>query len=128
MMKTPRAARAGFTLIEVVIALVILGLVVLAMSSSAGTLIRAASDDRRDTQAAASADERITKARQWPDYASLDTLDRVEANTPQAGWTRTTDVTHVTGSGNTDYKRITVTVSGNGLAHPVTRTITLAAP
>jgi hypothetical protein len=34
----------------------------------------------------------------------------------------------VTGSGNTDYKRITVTVSGNGLAHPVTRTITLAAP
>jgi prepilin-type N-terminal cleavage/methylation domain-containing protein len=127
MTSTPRASRAGFTLIEVVIALVILGLVVLAMSSSAGTLIRAAGNDRRDTQAAASADERITKARQWPDYSSLDSLDRVEANTPQAGWTRTTDVTHVT-AGSTDFKRITVTVSGADLAQPVTRTITLAAP
>ena len=127
MTSTPRAPRAGFTLIEVVIALVILGLVVLAMSSSAGTLIRAAGNDRRDTQAAASADERITKARQWPDYSSLDSLDRVEANTPQTGWTRTTDVTHVT-AGSTDFKRITVTVSGADLAQPVTRTITLAAP
>jgi hypothetical protein len=31
-------------------------------------------------------------------------------------------------AGSTDFKRITVTVSGADLAQPVTRTITLAAP
>lgn len=124
-----RHSRSGFTMIEVVIALAILAVVVLGLSGSAGTLIKAAGADRRDTQASAAVTARITKVRQWPDYASLDSFARVETDVPLPGWSRTTTVTLVGGTGKTnDYKRVTVTVAGPGLSQPVTRTITQAAP
>jgi prepilin-type N-terminal cleavage/methylation domain-containing protein len=125
----PHRDERGFTLIEVAIALAILAVVILGLTSSSATLIRTASSDRRVTQASASADARIAVIQQWPEYAELDSFAGVEAGVPLAGWSRTTTVTHVGGTGKeNDYRRVTVSVSGQGLTQPVERSITVAAP
>ena len=119
----------GFTLMEVMIALVVLSIVVLGFSSTSATLIRSASMDRNMGQASASVEGRLALIRQWPDYASLDTFARNEVDVPQEGWNRRTQVQRIGGpTQSNDFKRITVTVAGNGLTEPVSRTITVAAP
>jgi len=124
-----RRAR-GFTLVEVAIAVAILGIVALGLMSASGRLTRSVTDDRARTVAAASVDERIALVRAWPTYATLEaTYAGTEANTPQAGMTRTTTIVRTGGVNQAnDYKRITVQVSGTGLATPVRRTVTVAAP
>jgi type II secretion system protein I len=124
------AGRGGFTLIEVMLAIAILGLAVLGLMSTTGRMIRTVSDDRVRTLAAAAADARVAMVRQWPTYATIDSaFETTEAATPEAGWTRATQVDRVGGpTDDEDYKRVTVTVTGPGLAQPVNRSISLAAP
>lgn len=124
-----RAAAAGFTLIEVMMALVMLGIVVLGATAASAGLIRAAGTDRRTGQAGAAVEARITLLRQWPDYAALESFAGTEPDMPIPGWQRTTTVARTGGAGQpNDFKRITVTVEGNGLPAPVARSITVAAP
>jgi type II secretion system protein I len=124
-----RHAESGFTLIEVLIALVMLALLSMALMSNSAKMIRSVTDDRARTIATASADERIARARVWPNYATLDNLAGTESNTPQTAWTRTTTVVRTGGSGQAnDYKRVTVVVNGPGLPAAISRTITVAAP
>jgi type II secretion system protein I len=122
--------RSGFTLVEVMLAISILGLAVLGLMSATGRMIRSVTDDRSRTLASAAADARIALVRQWPTYATIDSaFESVEASTPEAGWTRTTVVERIGGPvDEEDYKRVTVTVTGPGLAAPVNRSISLAAP
>lgn len=122
--------RKGFTLVEVAIALVLLAIVTMGLMSQSARMVRGVTDDRARTTAAAAADARIALVRQWPTYASLDSAYAgAEANTPRAGWTRTTQITRIGGLGQpNDFKRVTVTVTGPGLPAPVARTITVAAP
>jgi len=124
-----RSARGGFTLIEVAIAVTILGIVALGLMSASARLTRSVTDDRVRTIAIASADAQIALVRTWPTYGSLEaTFAGTASNTPLPGLARVTTIVRTGGVGQTnDYKRVTVVISGTGLATPITRTITIAA-
>lgn len=125
-----RNRRSGFTLVEVMIAVVILGIATVSLMSATARMIRGVTDDRSTTQAAASAEARIAMIRQWPTYASIEsTFVATESNLPLPGWTRTTAVVRTGGpTASNDFKRVTVTITGPSLRAPVSRTITIAAP
>jgi prepilin-type N-terminal cleavage/methylation domain-containing protein len=120
---------AGFTLLEVLIALLMLAVVLTMLS---GSTMRAAVNQTRTTasiEAAAAADAVIARARLWPDYSTLNSFAGTAANTPRAGMTRLTTVQRVGGAGQTrDFTRITVRISSAELAAPVERTISIASP
>jgi len=128
-MHTPAADRRGFTLIEVVIALVILASVTLVMASTATRYLSAAVRNREKMQASATAEAQMALVRSFPVYDSLRVkFDSTKTDTPFTGWTRTTRVVR-TGTGTAaDLTRVTVTVTGPGLTAPITRTLTIAAP
>lgn len=124
-----KRSERGFTLIEVMIAMVILTIAALSLMRMTAKMIRSVTDDRVRTLASASVDARIADVRSWPTYSTLDgKYAGTETNTPTAGLSRVTSIVRTGGLGQTnDYKRITVTVSGTGLSSSVTRTITMAA-
>ena len=62
----PRVTDAGFTLIEVLLALVMLSVVVLGSTATSAGLIRAAGTDRRASQAGAAVDARIVSSGSGP--------------------------------------------------------------
>lgn len=123
--------RHGFTLIEVMIALVLLSVVLLGLASATTQFLRVVTTSDRTSAAIQLASDRIAWAQLYPDYATLDSaLTAVETGFPSLpGITRTTTVAHVGGPGqSTDFKRVTVTVAGRGLLAPLERTVTVAAP
>ncbi len=122
--------RNGFTLIEVLIAVVILGIAALSLMRVTARMIRSVTDDRTRTLASASADARIARIRAWPTYSTLEaTFAGTESNTPVSGLSRVTTIVRTGGIGQpNDYKKVTVTVSGTQLTSNVTRTVTLAPP
>jgi prepilin-type N-terminal cleavage/methylation domain-containing protein len=128
-MRAPVAAGRGFTLVEVLIALAILGGTVLLMAPGAAKFPSTIAASQRRIQAAAAADAEIALIRVYPLYDSLQArFDSTRSNTPFPGWTRATDVVR-TGAGTTgDITRVTVTVTGPGLPVPIKRTATVAAP
>jgi prepilin-type N-terminal cleavage/methylation domain-containing protein len=124
-------ARRGFTLVEVMVALVILSVVLVGMASMTGSLLRNTTTSDRVAAAIQLAEHRIEQVQLEPSYARLDSLYAgVESNFPEfPGFTRTTTVVRYGGSGQPyDYRKVTVTVSGPGLPAPVSRTVTVAAP
>jgi prepilin-type N-terminal cleavage/methylation domain-containing protein len=120
---------SGFTLVEMMIALVILAGVALAVGGSTGQLVRAGADDRIAGQAAAAAEAQLGLVLVWPEYATIDSaFAGTVANTPFTGASRTTTVVRTGGTGQAnDYKKITVTVTAPGLSVPVSRSLTIAA-
>lgn len=123
-------SQAGFTLIEVLLAVAMLATLTLALMSNSAKMIRGVTDDRTRTLAATSADERIARIRVWPNYTTIEaTFVATESNTPLPGWTRTTTVVRTGSSGGVnDYKRATVVVTGPGLPVPISRSVAMAAP
>jgi prepilin-type N-terminal cleavage/methylation domain-containing protein len=122
--------RDGFTLIEVMIALVILAGVVLAMGMSTTTMSRSVRDSDIRNRAQAVADMQIGRARAWPTYATLDQLRDSRFNGTADGLITTTAVALDTTSGM-NMTTVTVEVSAvvsSNLPSPVRRTITIAAP
>lgn len=123
--------RRGFTLIEIMIALVILALVVLGMATSTGRFIRVVAESDIQVAAIQLADDRIQTVLMDPNYGGLDTAYAgTEASFPSLdGFVRTTTITLVGGIGQpTNHKRVVVTVTGPGLSNPVKRSATVAAP
>lgn len=121
----------GFTLIEIMIALVILTVVVLGLATATAQVVHVVTLSDRNAAAIQLADGRIEEVQMSPDYNSLDTLFAgTESSFPGlAGYVRETKIVRVGGLGQTqDYKKITVTVTGPGVSDPVSRTITVAAP
>jgi type II secretion system protein I len=127
-MKRPDST-AGFTLVEVLIALAMLSVVLLAAAASTTKYLGVITRNRIRIQAAAVADAQIAKVRVSPAYDSLTVrFDSSRSNVPFAGYTRSTRVVR-TGAGTTnDVTKIRVTVSGPELSSPVVRYATLAAP
>lgn len=125
----PRSGRSGFTLIEVAIAVAVLGVVALGLMSATARLTRRVTDDRVRTIATSSADAQIALVRSWPVYGTLEaTYAGTANNTPLPGLTRVTTIVRTGGVGQTnDFKRVTVRISGTGLATPISRTVTVAA-
>lgn len=128
-MRRVRANRDGFTLVEVMIAIFILGSIVLTMAASASRYLSVATKQRQRVQASAAAEGQIALVRVSPTYDSLTIrFDSTKSNTPASGYTRVTSVVR-TGTGTTsDITKVTVTITGPLLATPVKRSITIAAP
>ena len=124
-----RSSTEGFTLVEVMIALAMLSVVLLAAAASTTKYLGVITRNRIRIQAAALADAQIAKVRVSPAYDSLTVrFDSTRSNVPFPGYTRSTRVIR-TGAGTTnDLTRIRVTVSGPELSSPVIRYATIAAP
>lgn len=123
--------RGGFTMVEVIVALVILSVAVLGLAGSATQLTTSAANAEVRAQATYAAQDRIGLIEMDGRYALLDSLyEGVESDIPASGFTRTTTVEHVstTSPDTLDYRVVTVAVAGPGLTAPVERTLMVAAP
>ena len=123
--------RRGFTLIEVMIALTILLVVIMLLASSTGRTVNIAATASAQETALQLAMDRVEQIRGDPRYNALEATYTATENVFPGlpGYVRTTRIVHVGGVGQAnDYKKITVTVTGPGLAAPVARTMTVAAP
>lgn len=122
--------RRGFTLIETMIAMVILSGVVLSISVGTTRLSRAVGDANVRSRAFARADMIVALARTWPNWNTLEALSGTAYNTERDGFVSTTVVTADTTRGQR-IKRLQVTVRAvpaELMPLPVRRSIAIAAP
>ena len=128
------ADKRGFSLVEMMIAIVILTVAILGIAASAGRLSGAAGEAEVKAIAVQSVEDRINFVRLDPIYDSLtarySTTESVVVGLP--GVSRQTAVTRyqVTQSNGKilDYTTVTVTVSGGVLHNPVVREVIVGAP
>ena len=125
--------RDGFTIVEILLALLLLSFVVLGFQAATGEIIHYAAQSDRQLVAVQLVEDRLALIRLDPDYEALEPRYESTESTIHgfAGLTRSTVIsrTMVTeATGVLDYTRITVTVDGNGLREPVARTVVVAAP
>ncbi len=126
-------ARNGFTLVEVLLALVLLGFTVMGFQAATGEIIHYAVQSDREAVALQLVEDRLDLIRLDPTYPGLDTrYEHAGVALPDyPGLTRKTQIVriyHEETTGVLDFTTITVTVSGASLREPVTRTIVVAAP
>lgn len=130
MAPAPGTPRRGFTLIEVMIALVILGGVVLTMALGTTKFSASIRDSDVKNRAQSVADMQIGRARAWPTYSTLSQLSTARFNPAEDGLSSVTTVVPDT-TGGQSITRVTVTVSAAvtaSLPVPVKRSIIIAAP
>ncbi|MCI0435840.1 MAG: prepilin-type N-terminal cleavage/methylation domain-containing protein [Gemmatimonadetes bacterium] len=127
------ASRDGFSLIEVIVALVLLAIVVLGIQGMTSSMITATTKSNADVLAMQLAEDRIDLIRMDPQYNTIAArytgVDSAIAGWP--GYRRTTVVTQRRDSsalGIIDWLKITVTVNGPGIKVPVSRTVTIGSP
>lgn len=138
-MQATRRDEAGFTLIELMLSVFVLMVVLVSVPLAATKLTLAVSTYRARNEAGAIADAWIARCRAEPNYVAIDSSSvagkcaGTVTNLGSFKFTRTTTVTgdaSLSGMADSlnDYKRVTVVVSGGGLASNVSRTITVAKP
>ena len=123
----------GVTLIEVIIAMVILTVVLLAMGSFAVNFTRGVRQSDARTIAVNLADQRLSEIRSSPNYSALETTYNATEATISGftGYARTTQIVRTGGPRPTytnDYKTVTVSVKMPGTTTPLKKTIVVAAP
>jgi prepilin-type N-terminal cleavage/methylation domain-containing protein len=126
----PTPARRGFTLIEVMLAMVILAGVVLVMGMGTSTFSRSVRDSDIRSRAQSVADLLIGRARVWPTYNSLSTLTTARFNPTADGIASTTTVAVDSSSGRS-ITTVTVQVRAvqtSLMPTPIVRSISIAAP
>ncbi len=121
------------TLIEVIVAMVILTTVLLGMATFAVNFTRSVARADVRTVAVNLASQRISEVRSSPNYSGMETnYNGTEATIPGfTGYARRTIIVRTGGPKPTftnDYKTITVEVTAPGLAAPVAKTVIVAAP
>jgi prepilin-type N-terminal cleavage/methylation domain-containing protein len=117
--------RAGFTLVEVIVAAVILTAALLAMAGFSVRYQQVDSSARIVNRAQQAANSRLELVRTAQPYSAIDTMATTESTIPNfPGYTRVTAVTRMGGSptDTVDYKIITVTVTTPGVARTVKKT------
>ena len=125
--------RRGFSLVEVVVALVILAVAIMGAQTMTATMINTVSTANIENSAAQLVEDRIDRIRTDPAYDSL-TTKYVATESAMPGWSTLQRVTQLTrtrdstAAGITDFYTVTVTVSGQGLRGPVRRTIVVGSP
>lgn len=126
-------ARGGFTIVEVLLALLLLAFMVMGFQAATGEIIHYAAQSDRQAVAVQLVEDRLDLIRLDPQYAALEgryeTAPIDLADFP--GLTRSTDIVHTyqeQATGVLDFLTITVTVAGAGLRDPVARTIVIGAP
>jgi prepilin-type N-terminal cleavage/methylation domain-containing protein len=135
--RDPGAARArrGMTLVEVVVAIIILAGVLLVLGGFSAKFAQANSQAHLVITANEIAAQRLDEVRTQPTYASIDLLATPAAapDTAQRDNTtfyRSTRVRRVGGTAPTDsvdYKLLTVIVTHPSMTKPVTKTTAIAA-
>jgi type IV pilus modification protein PilV len=120
--------RRGFTLIEIMIALVILAVAILGMATAIARFIHVVSLANSRAAATQLAQQRIEQVLMDPNYAAIDTAyGKTETSFPgMAGYVRMTTVEWVNDS--LDYKRVTVRVIPPTGVDTVKRSVLVAAP
>ena len=127
-------ARDGFTFVEVMVAIVLIGTVVLSLSAATTGMIHASTESGRNTVLMSLVQERLGQVAADPDYDRLaTTYQGVETGELQGvRYRRTTLVEHVRDEQEDkrmiDYKRVTVTVEEVSGGREMTRSITVGAP
>lgn len=121
-------ARDGLTLIEVLVALVLLSGVAMGMSSYAAKFIRGTADASIRSTAGDLVSDRLEQIKGYGRYGTLEsTYNGTESSMPgYANFTRRTDIVRVNTTTN-DYKTITVTVTHPGLRTAVKKTTVISA-
>jgi len=127
------AGERGVTLIEVIIAMVILTVVLLGMGSFAVRFTRTVQQSDARTIAVALASQRISEVRSSPNYSGLEAaFNGTEATIAGfTGYARTTQIVLTGGprpTNNQNYKTVTVSVVAPGLPNPIRKTVIVAAP
>jgi prepilin-type N-terminal cleavage/methylation domain-containing protein len=125
-----RRTRDGFTLIETMVALVIISVIALGVNLGTAKFTRTIADSNLRTRAQALADAQIALVRSWPTYTTLANLSGPTYNQGVTGLTRETVVARDT-TGGRNVARVTVTVRSvvtGALTPNVVRTISVAAP
>lgn len=125
--------RDGFTMAEVVLALVLLSFMVMGFQAATGEIIHYATQSDRKSVAVQLVQSQLDLIRLDDRYSTLASRysETATAFPDFPGLTRTTLIrrTLVTQeTGVLDYLTVTVTVEGRGLREPVSRTIVVAAP
>lgn len=128
-------ARRGLSLVEVIVALAILGGVLLALGMFSARLAQATSSSRVRVTATQLVAERIEQVKSAPRYAAIESLYvATESNVPSPDsvgkYSRRTWVTRVGGAltDTIDYKIVTVQVSEANLKGGPVRKTTVIAP
>lgn len=124
--------RNGFSLLEVIVALMLLGTTVMGMQLVTVTMLRNQRTAHARLTAAQLADDRMDRVRLEPDYAALPGYALVEDTvTGFPLYRRQTEVRtrrDSTARGIVDYREVTVRVSGRALPVPVVRSLIIGAP
>ena len=125
-------ARAGFTLVEVIIALMIFMVGVLGLGATGASMIRSAIDLETREMATQALSDRVTAVTMDPRYEQLDSLYSGTEVAVLDRFTRQTTVvrtqTVVTGGSTLDYQTIQIVVFGGSLPGPLSRSVVVAAP
>lgn len=122
--------RRGFTLVEVIVASVILSTALLAMAGFTVRYQQSESKVRTFTKAQQLANARLEVVRTAIPFASLDTMMATESAIPgYAGYRRVTRVTHTGGAttDTVDYRTVTVRVFTPGNRQSIAKTSIVAA-
>jgi len=125
--------RRGFTLVEIIVALLLLSVAVLGMGASSGALVRRALEAELESLARQAVEDRLSLVALEPVYSQIDDYAGTESGIAGLeGTSRVTDVEHIRqdGSGGRmiDYREIKVTVSGGAVRRPVSGSVTVGAP
>jgi prepilin-type N-terminal cleavage/methylation domain-containing protein len=123
-------ARAGMTMLEVVIAMSILGGALLSMAAFTGRLAHTTGTSRLQTTANQLVSDRIETVKGAPRYTAIESL-YVKTESSLSGYprfTRRTMVVHIGGAvkDSVDYKTITVEVTHPLLTNPVRKTTVIS--
>lgn len=132
-MTVASANRDGFTIVEVLLALLLLTFVVMGFQAATGEVIRYAGHSDQQSAAVQLADARLDLIRLDPQYEQIeDRYHGVEEDVGGAkGFVRTTRIKRTRvrkETGELDFLTITVEVEGASLQEPVARTIVIGAP
>jgi prepilin-type N-terminal cleavage/methylation domain-containing protein len=124
--------KRGFTLIEILIAMVILTIVSVGLGKFVATFLHTVGTSTAKTVATAVAQEQLELIRADPSYTTLVATYNGQTTVGFPGYasmTRTTRVVRTTGATpRRDYTKVTVAVSEPTMGTPVNVTIVVAAP
>jgi Tfp pilus assembly protein PilV len=132
-MTTRARPRAGFTLVETVVPLMILGAALLAMAMFVARMANTTTYSRLLGTANELAADRLETVKSAPSYSSIDSLyagtEPTIAGATYKGFSRQTLVRHVGGqpTDSVDYRIVTVIVTNPALPSPVRKTTAIAA-
>jgi prepilin-type N-terminal cleavage/methylation domain-containing protein len=120
--------RRGFTLIEVMIALVILSVVLLGMSSYITKFTRSVTESGVRSEAGDLVSDRLETIKSYGDYTTLEAeyVGSEVAIPGHDGFQRVTQIVHVNNA-TYNYKVITVTVTGPAMATPVRKSTIISS-